>query len=930
MSNYSPYFVFCNLQHQDHISKLDWPTHASIALPKGWMMPGEDFYLVENTLSTAIPFQHEVVETWDNGSVKWLHLYATFKYRKGKNPPSYYLFKFPDSSTSIVQVVPYVPLKVHLEGSEDQIADGTTYSSATSIIIETDLINVSVKLPFEGVTVETSDGTSLISGNGGPYLVDDRMIEWHAMHDETAEMVVEQAGPTQATIKISGWYQNSQKRIAPFCRFVTRITAYANSDLVKFDHATIFADDMRKHGILEMGFKFPANATGYAAGVDEKIIYGDFNPDNKATWYAQLKHDSVLQAKTGAKEPRLPSFTEKGTHCDGWFNLKTVHGNVALLTKDTWQKCPKEVKIAEDGMTYYTWPKHNELNPPTPDDLELSNIYKFPCFHKGQILESKVPSEYFTALSYPDKQSDTNECKPQYARAANMQGIAIRNQFALSCKLNQNGNYIAKLQKVFVENPIVTVVHHYAVTSGVFGPIAAFIDPKWKLYDEICEKGMIGYANSIPRYGDYGMFIYGNTHHAELVVEHRPTLHRVWRNNHYFHTSTTWELFFRSNSNEMLQLARMFTDNHGSIGQVRYDNKHGYYLGDGSLREGVSETKSHVLGGFWHCKGLVPWGGRDYGMDKNDADAGMYGHWVDSSALLFAWILDADRWAKDGYDLWLDNVVFPTSGTRREANSALVQAMDAYEYKPNPTTLAAIKGLGKKLSSVDITSQRPGPLWHPTWLSRYHEMFPDDADFNKFIVESADKSGTGIEGINNMSLCATAYGMTGDEEYLLRHAGNMDIVKNRLYSDPGGEWDNFGLPPGPGGMDQHFMAQWPRFLHMLHNAKINLMPEVIESANYFNSYCRFNHNGDIASRGSTVLVYQPDGDTSTQITADAITMKGGDIHATSLHVYDPAGQELITDLRMPFKTRYQRPSGWGVRREQYDLQTVPSLSFSIR
>ncbi len=541
-----------------------------------------------------------------------------------------------------------------------------------------------------------------------------------------------------------------------------------------------------------------------------------------------------------------------------------------------------------------------------------------------------MPSEYFTALSYPDKQSDTNECKPEYARAANMQGIAIRNQFALSCKLDQNGDYIAKLQKVFVENPIVTVVHHYAVTSGVFGPIAAFIDPEWKLYDETCEKGMVGYANSIPRYGDYGMFIYGNTHHAELVTEHRPTLHRVWRNNHYFHTSTTWELFFRSNSNEMLQLARMFTDNHGSVGQVHYDNKRGYYLGDGTLREGASETKSHKLGAFWHCKGLVPWGGRDYGMDKNDADAGMFGHWVDSSALLFAWILDADRWAKDGYDLWLDNVVFPTSGVRREANSALIQAMDAYEYRPDATTLAAIQGLGKSLSSVDVASQRPGPLWHPTWLSRYHEMFPDDADFNKFIVESADKLGAGIEGISSMALCATAYDITGDEEYLLRHAGSMDIVKKRLYSDAGGEWDNFGLSPGPGGMDQHFMAQWPRFLYTLHNAKIKSMPEVMEPANYFNSYCRFNNNGDIASRATTILVYQPDGDSSTQITADAVTMAGGDIHSTSLHVYDPVGQELITDTRMGFKTRYQRPSGWGVRREQYDLQTVDSGIYKIK
>jgi len=64
------------------------------------------------------------------------------------------------------------------------------------------------------------------------------------------------------------------------------------------------------------------------------------------------------------------------------------------------------------------------------------------------------------------------------------------------------------------------------------------------------------------------------------------------------------------------------------------------------------------------------------------------------------------------------------------------------------------------LTSIPILKQQPGPIWEPTWLSRYHEMFPEDKRFVKYLIESADAVGVGVESIWSLALSATAYRIT--------------------------------------------------------------------------------------------------------------------------------------------------------------------------
>jgi hypothetical protein len=292
--------------------------------------------------------------------------------------------------------------------------------------------------------------------------------------------------------------------------------------------------------------------------------------------------------------------------------------------------------------------------------------------------------------------------------------------------------------------------------------------------------------------------------------------------------------------------------------------------------------------------------------------------------LLFAWLFDANRWAKDGYDLWRANVRFPTRGTRREINTTLVHAITAEEYEHNDATVEAIKGMAASLASVPIVEQKPGPIWEPTWLSRYHELFPEDEAFNKYLVASADAVGVGIEAIWSLALCATAYRITGNEDYLRRHAGTLSRAARQVFYDPDPDkrWDRYGFGPGP-DRDHHFLLQWPRFAAALRDAKIDSLPALEESGHYFCSTTRADNAADVMARGARILLWRDKPD-AFKLSLEGGPLTTGDLHASSMEVLPPQGSSLLTSPRLFASGRAKhvvRPSSWEALSEKY---TVPA------
>src|SRR5262249_19136829 len=153
----------------------------------------------------------------------------------------------------------------------------------------------------------------------------------------------------------------------------------------------------------------------------------------------------------------------------------------------------------------------------------------------------------------------------------------------------------------------------------------------------------------------------------------------------------------------------------------------------------------------------------------------------------------------------------------------------------------AIKGMGRGCTVRPLTQQL-GAIGEPTWMTRYHELFPDDAQFNKYIVENARAIGDGgIVGSWALAMSATAYRLTKDENFLRQHAGPIHRTLRRLFRDPHPDkrWEGYGFAPGQ--RDQHLMLQWHIFAAALREAKITALPPPPEPGEYWCGISRYDN-----------------------------------------------------------------------------------------
>lgn len=902
------------------------PSRACTPFPQG-LVPGNSVFWVR-TLGKKLVSQHEIAASWPDGSVKWLHSHFLIEYLSYRPKQSVLCW-----GPSLPDGLPRSSLSV--------------VDSSSQITIQTGAATVIVPRPFRGLSSYIVNGQQLIDGSrlGGPSLIDQDNQLWEAWRDTSGTVEVESVGAYRVVIKASGWYQRTPNSATPFCQYVTRITLFNGSPLVQFDHTVIFSADMWEHQLTAIGFKFfTPQAFNYAARSDGSLLRGSFKT-TKAIWHAQLTDRDLYQLmQTNAANDDDVAPVAIDEQSEGWFMTQRNNTMLAMLTKDFWQKYPKEVKVGQDELTYYSWPKHGDLLPDDPDLLDLDQLYKFECFQRGKFLDGKLPDEYYTALQ---NQSEATEALPEYARDSNMSGVAMRSKFALYAT-PASGDFIGRIaeqQRLFQVDPVARIWPEAVGETDALGPCKGMgvlsTNHPYKPYMDVAIAGVVGANHSAGRFRDYGWANYGNIHHDELmsaayagVANGRPSLHRVWNNNHYQHGSTCWRLWGLTDDVRLLQQARLVADHYASILQVVYDNPNEFRPGGDT----PPRTRWHDPGAFYHCKAFVQWGGRAYNSDNNDADSGPWGHWIDPTCLLLAWLMDGDPWAKDAYDRWRANFYLPDATYRkREFNTTLKHLLEWHEYEPdNAAVLSDIQTIMTDLPSAPLVNEAPGPIWEPTWLSHYHEVFPEDDDFIDYLLTSAAALGVLGENIWTYALSATAYDLTSDASYLHRLAGTLSRALRAVFVDPDANklWDGFGWSPGP-ARDFHYSLQLPRLLRAMENAGLTELNPIAETGQFWNGGAIYNNATDVTNRGTLIYAYRAAGgdpDPSLDFQLDSIFHSTPD--AMSVKVLSPADAVLLDVARLNITNGstnpYVRASSWLTQREQHAVAAAGTGLYKIK
>jgi len=854
------------LEAQSSFPDATWPVRAGVPMPINAVMDAGQLVLFEN--GKPVPAKITSLATWcPQGSVQWVHVDFLGKYNGGK------------------------PAEYQLKSGKNESTAGVKVSQTNNVItVDTGAIRFVVnQKKFAGIETAWFDPTAtgkydeanpVIQGAGGPYLVDGRIIRFDAANDTNVVVVVEEQGPTHVTIRAEGWYVGSEGRVDPFCKFVTRITAFAGQPFLRVRQHTIITYDTRMYRLKDLGFHIAAtNSATFRLGADGATKEGALPASPNTVFLHQDRYDHFRVVGLGTNKV-------EGVKSDGWFTVGSSNAaspNMTVVLRDIWQKFPKEVEMSREGLTLHFWPKHGHSAFNLEDELDIKNIYKFWCFHQGELLNLHLPNDYFEKFN-TDYADGTAECRPEHALQGNGQGLAIGNEFELLFTAVDKAADVPKHAQLFQRDPAAHATPEWNANSGALGRIAAVDRKNFTPMEEAIEKGWLSHTRCVERGNEYGMWIWPDTHTYWESEGDYAQLHRVWHNSHYHEIGQTWLMYFRSGSPDLLRWARNHTDHWMNIGTVNYTEIN---------PNGRPKFKFHTEGAMYHCKGLTPWGAEDWGMTRRDSHAGLFGHWCDPDAFLWDWYMNGDPRAKDVYDLWTGSVRkygAPLAGTRREANTSMATVMTYYAATHDADILPAVHGMGISLRTAEpLENQNPGPMWHPLWINRYYDQ-TRDPEYQPFILKYARM--TSIENTWTTALASLAYELSGDKSYLTPHFEAVTDFPKKFYHAPGDAYDWYGVGPGPLGDNWGAYLCWGNFLYALKQAKItDLTPK---------ENTRFSYLVGGFPRLTVIALKNKNQPITLTFSASSL---GGDLHPCDIIFKAPSGKE-VAKFRVPAAGTY--------------------------
>lgn len=758
---------------QNHLGNASWPVTTGVPMPFGTLTDPSTLQVLED--GKPVPSQWTPRATWGPGedaSIQWLGLDFLARYEGGK-PKQYRIVQAKSSPAAPVITAKQIDDLIEVDtGAIRFQVKRKGFNGIDSAWLGDRQVIAAPKPPAK------DDKNAVRPPPFGPYLTDGREVLYEASDDDSAEVRIEEQGSVRVTILARGWYKNpEQSDVAgkELCQFVTRITAFAGEPIIRINHRTILAFDTRLNKLAHVSFAVPVTGSEHwSTSLDGVATNGALPKAGESIFLHQERADRVRLMANPKEKPLA-----EGKQADGWMAVASVNATVAGSIRDVWQRFPKELEADRDGLIFHFWPRHGRRVFTEEEELDKRNIYKVWFASQGRMLDLNMPREYYDKLEELDEKEGWDpEKTAEIGYMTTAEGVAIANEFELAfhAAAAKPEDLLARA-RLFQQNPHAIASPEWNVATLAEGHMAARDDKRWpeveRLLNDLYPNGMF---NSGAFLGDYGMWIYGNTHNPWDGTQ--PRLHRIWQNSHYQHVAIPWFLYFRSGEPRLLDWARATTDNYMTVGTVNWHNPD-------------RPIKGRTTGAMFHAKGFMPWGSRHYGMYQFDGDVSIWGHWVNPDAFRIRWLIEGDLRARDLYQTW-GNALFQgrsSLGAGREASNTLGETLAYYTTTWDPQTIVYVRDLTAGMTSVPFEKfpHPPSfPFWHRQWIDRYHDLTRDDRVVPA--VESYIKAGFGGGG----SVQSFAYRTTGKKEYLDHAMAGAYDAARMAYDNPGDPLHGFG------------------------------------------------------------------------------------------------------------------------------------------
>jgi len=665
---------------------IEWPMLASIPLPQGKIPLGQlgRWTLEEN--GEWIPAQLDSVSVWPDSSYKWVHVHFNANYEAGCGRWERYELVRKVRRTGTMHTLQNGPL---LSTYAPATLAGNPSLSITNEALEFKVLNDEITISHKQSNNTYKCIASMVSHEPGDF-------EGKALSSSRLDSIaLEQQGPLQCVVRVSGRYADDD---TTHHRFITR---YYISTLgtVKVEHATIFTGNM---GAISANGDMNNRAQDIGFHLVQLNGHGHFTScrsgieGSSSVQYPIVPDRPISLHQISDTTYRFNSATDrrKGRSA-GWMHVTSgaTGGDLLLLTKDIWQKYPKEIILSDDSLSFYSWPKNGVDDFGTLDEINDSSLYKFLCFHSGDTLDLMIPDEYI--LNYNERGSGINSlpmCAEEHeadGEAIEMRvkhvnestlpdrgpeqgdaiGVALFNEFTLC--FGRSAQAAPASAQLVQKEPIAMPTQEHSCATKVFGDVAPRVKGQYDDIEETIIMSPMAFSDpAVTR--NYGMWNYGDQNESWLPVIDRPSYHRVWFNNHYQFMHSMWQTYAvrfdadRQLMGEFLGRTRAVTDHYSSVDFVWHS------------------ASTAGTGRFRHTRGPTHWG--------NKTDVQYNNHGTDPAGLRLAWAVGGDRWCKEAYMLWRNetcgvNGVVHTDdqspGQLRHLSQNYFNIIDAFNWDPS-------------------------------------------------------------------------------------------------------------------------------------------------------------------------------------------------------------------------------------------------------
>jgi hypothetical protein len=781
-----------------------YPIRTFLPMGRGSFYKHNDLDMQEN--GKPVPAQWTTRAAWNPSGIhqKWLGLDFIAEYENGK-PRAYRVASVKNGQT------PATALKLTEQPDRYVIDTGALRFT----------VNRRRFAGVEDVRLVRADGSvsdALLADGaaGGPFLRDERLIDFTAANDQTTSVTVEEAGPVRLTLYATGWY--TSERNERVCLYQTRISAFAGLPWIDIEHRTVITFDTDRKKLRELGFAFrPVGGERWSFGIDGQPQQGVLPAaePKKPLQSVFLHQDRWNHLRLVQGEQQV----SEGSKSDGWASVRTPAGTVGVAVRNLWQTFPKEMEINREGLFVHVWPRHGRVAFSEEESLAVEHIHKLRCFHQGAYLDLKLPQSVFDALVAHGR-SDAGlgkilEQQDINAISGNGQGLAVSNEFSLwfsAAEVAAADAALVQHAELYQQNPHALPDPIYTGKTEVEGPFAGRDPQRFPEMERLLDDGYRGYVLPPDVLETYGMWIWPDVHNNWEPVRKRVQLHRWWNNSHY---QNVWEgnfLYLRSGLPWIGRWAANNTRHFMDVSTVNYHNPAEPLLGK-------------LTGANFHAKGFTPWGSPRQHERVGDDYVEVGAHFVNPDAMIIRWLMHGDHHAMELAKAWFDafgHVALPPERSR-EANATLGEMISYYETTWDPQAIVYIRDLADDLLSrpwKEIPAHPGHTLFHDRWVQRYWWLTGDER-IKQRVLEWFEPGEEGKPRFYYPQVRALAWRWTGDQRYLTQVMPQLAGLTQGYYDNPGDPMHGFG------GRDffwpTHSIGQMgPYYLQALIDAKLTL------------------------------------------------------------------------------------------------------------